>query len=335
MPETTTPNQAARVTAFEPEYISATMAAINNRFLELGQTDLFELGDASFRLRFDGNRTAFPPGFVVDIAIGSRSFRLDTGDIENSDLFSIGGIFLCDLPLDLRGAFLDALTAPCLTALERQTGQECHIKPVYDQNIAVQHSGRLPFQLIREADGRKAPFNLGASDEDLTWLAESLETNRKPPTEAPDYLLMTGQIILGQMRLTTEELADLEPGDVLLASLTTGSAAIRIGQIELRGSVDPNKFTVEDIMTEPHHPTEATSMDTDQLEIPLTFGLGSLTLTLGELKNLTPGHVLTLAGNLEQPVSIHANGRLIGRGELVRVDDHPGVRLVEVCSHDR
>lgn len=65
------------------------------------------------------------------------------------------------------------------------------------------------------------------------------------------------------------------------------------------------------------------------LPVLVEFELGRLELTVGELAALQPGYVFALPAYVEgSSVTIRANGRACGRGELVAVGDTLGVRLV-------
>lgn len=58
-------------------------------------------------------------------------------------------------------------------------------------------------------------------------------------------------------------------------------------------------------------------------------------VTVAELLALGPGGVLALDKRLGEPVEIMINDRLIGRGELVRVDDGIGITMTEIVKQDR
>ena len=76
-------------------------------------------------------------------------------------------------------------------------------------------------------------------------------------------------------------------------------------------------------------PTAADADPARRLPVRLEFELGRSELSVGELADLQPGHVFPLATALEGAnVAIRANGRDVGRGELVAVGDTLGVRLV-------
>lgn len=67
--------------------------------------------------------------------------------------------------------------------------------------------------------------------------------------------------------------------------------------------------------------------------MPVQFDLGAVLTTLDVLASLQPGYVFELETNPAIPVTLRVNGAVLGRGELVRVDDRIGVRLVEVIDH--
>ena len=65
------------------------------------------------------------------------------------------------------------------------------------------------------------------------------------------------------------------------------------------------------------------------LPVNVEFDLGSVQLSVGELSALQPGYVFALPTHLEGAnVTIRANGRAAGRGEVVAVGDTLGVRLL-------
>lgn len=68
----------------------------------------------------------------------------------------------------------------------------------------------------------------------------------------------------------------------------------------------------------------------DDLPIKLVFEIGKLELPLGELQEIGKGHVFELQRPLGEAVEIHAAGRRIGQGEVVRIEDQIGVRVVRL-----
>lgn len=71
----------------------------------------------------------------------------------------------------------------------------------------------------------------------------------------------------------------------------------------------------------------------DELPIKLVFELGRQEIGLAELRQIGPGYVFGLARDDTAPVDILAGGRRIGRGEIVRIEDEVGVRVVRLFEH--
>ena len=74
----------------------------------------------------------------------------------------------------------------------------------------------------------------------------------------------------------------------------------------------------------------ATGFDVEDLPVSLVFVAGEMEVALGDLQGLAPGQVLDLRRPVEAHVEVRANGRTIGRGELVEIDGRVGVRMLEL-----
>jgi len=73
----------------------------------------------------------------------------------------------------------------------------------------------------------------------------------------------------------------------------------------------------------------------DDLPIKLVFELGRTDMPLGQLQEIGPGHVFELDRPLGEAVDIHAGGKRIGRGEVVRIDDQVGVRVLHLFGQNQ
>ena len=70
----------------------------------------------------------------------------------------------------------------------------------------------------------------------------------------------------------------------------------------------------------------------EHVEVKLTIGLGSAELPIGELFQLGSGRVIELDRDVDAPVDVLLNGRVIARGHLVAVGDRFGVQIAEICG---
>lgn len=66
----------------------------------------------------------------------------------------------------------------------------------------------------------------------------------------------------------------------------------------------------------------------DQVE--LMVELGHTMLTLAEVQQLRPGAMICLDEYLQDPVTIFAGSKLLGRGEILLIEGQMGVRVTEL-----
>jgi flagellar motor switch protein FliN/FliY len=67
------------------------------------------------------------------------------------------------------------------------------------------------------------------------------------------------------------------------------------------------------------------------VQVALSAQVGTLTLSVQDLFALKAGDVVAMDDLLEAPLTLLLNGRPVARGELLAVDDHFGVRILEVA----
>jgi type III secretion system YscQ/HrcQ family protein len=75
-----------------------------------------------------------------------------------------------------------------------------------------------------------------------------------------------------------------------------------------------------------------TSAVIDGLHIDLVFEVGRRKIPLQELRKIKPGYTFDLAAPLDSSISVVANGRTVGKGTLVQIDQRIGVRFVEIIT---
>jgi flagellar motor switch protein FliN/FliY len=68
------------------------------------------------------------------------------------------------------------------------------------------------------------------------------------------------------------------------------------------------------------------------LNVTLQARLGEAVMPIAELLALRAGSVLSLETRMNEPVELYLNDALVGRGEIVAVDDRFGVRIVEIAA---
>lgn len=185
-------------------------------------------------------------------------------------------------------------------------------------------------------DGSHAVGTLAQADA-ATWLALLAAQPAQPirmPQEAFLSLAVPLVARIARHALPLEVLRTLVPGDVIVPSRPDidadgtgwlrgphGLARVRYGRT---GTVE--FLSLESAMETEQLPDDA-PVDLDRTSLQLEFRLGTLALSLGQLRTLAPGGVFQLDGAADGVVAIVAGGQRLGEGEPVDVAGRLGIRI--------
>ncbi|MCP1336800.1 type III secretion system cytoplasmic ring protein SctQ [Futiania mangrovi] len=158
----------------------------------------------------------------------------------------------------------------------------------------------------------------------------------------------------GSLLSTRGEVATIRPGDILLldeerlsrSQVVVAVAERRLFIADVHGTQltfsgpdqtlnSPEGWT----MTTPQGasaaavPADNMAGTLDDLPITLIFELSRKEIAVSELSALGPGYVLDLGVPITEPVTILGGGRRIGKGELVRVGQNVGIRILRLLGH--
>jgi flagellar motor switch protein FliN/FliY len=70
----------------------------------------------------------------------------------------------------------------------------------------------------------------------------------------------------------------------------------------------------------------------EHVKVSMSVSIGSADISVAELFGLGVGKVIALDKQVDSPVDLCINGRVVGRGTLVAVGDQFGVRVAEIDS---
>jgi flagellar motor switch protein FliN/FliY len=68
------------------------------------------------------------------------------------------------------------------------------------------------------------------------------------------------------------------------------------------------------------------------VKVQLTVRLGSCSLAMRDVLELSPGAVVQLDQNANEPVGIYVNDKLVAVGEVVVLEDNFGIKITEVID---
>ena len=275
------------------------------------------VGDLTFVLDVNGHElvVSAPPAPLIQL---------------NSELV---GIDVTDVPPELLAALVEACLDP-LVGLLQKAGIKLAIKGVnrdYPSEPAIRW-------LLSGEDG--APLIAGQFWGDLPALEFLLQIWRQAPlvplrnlAELPVHISLE----CGRLTLAADELAQLESGDLLLAELISrpaeGEVRLQINQQTFALASWKNQLvTINRMSSEPpapsSNPNQAANVET--IPVRLSFSLGDTSLTVRELGSIQPGYVFEFPSPGSGQVSIYANGKLFGLGEIVELGERLGVRILEI-----
>ncbi len=282
------------------------------------------------------------PVLAIELGVGRLFALLDEGLLETLCAPWLGGAPFAELPEELQLAALTATFAPLSDHLEKAFG--LRFTPIgLSREAPPPGVSATLFRLAEE--GRLASGTLVLHPSTLERLLPQLE--RLPP-QAPrrlDGISIRLSLQLRGPALTAAELRELEPHDLLLlegASDAPLPLLIVLGGRPLfSGLLQGARVQIQELlvptMNDPNPSPEQTpppALSPDEIEIGLTFEVGRKEITIGELSQLQPGHTFELATPAQRPVTIRANGRAIGHGELVQIADRLGVRILDLFQPD-
>lgn len=154
----------------------------------------------------------------------------------------------------------------------------------------------------------------------------------------------------GYAMLTAAEIASLSSGDAIVIDPAMASTAVAVtGECYLAACTRTLEGFVltESLLKRPTSPMrhfmvneqidaefhgDPQPLSIADIPIKLVFEAGRVELPLGRLEALGEGHVFPLDRPLDETVDIVAQGRIIGRGEIVTLDGFAAVRITALTD---
>lgn len=243
----------------------------------------------------------------------------------------------------------EILLGPLLQKLEGLTGENISIKKINKKKPRVNLPALLSFSLSNsESDCLESILFFG---EEISSQVHSLVEGF--PGKSVDYindLSVPARLEFGSTNLVLSDIELLEKGDVIFVDqlLSTNLSVFRAlidSCIIIVVRIEGSNFMVEEVITDDNsehvdsgledldsnnedNPSNSKGDIINNLQINITFELGSISVALDELKRLQPGSIIPMNRPIGKAVNIYNNGRILGVGELVDIDNKLGVRIV-------
>jgi flagellar motor switch/type III secretory pathway protein FliN len=149
---------------------------------------------------------------------------------------------------------------------------------------------------------------------------------RVPPPRVPPAWSLELPVVVARCALPAEAVRALAPRDVIVVDRVTGDAELEIGTVRAVLAV-ARESVVGEVRT--HYSAREMALP-DDAHLELTVALGTTTLSVRQIVELSIGQIVPLGRPLAGPFELRAQGRVLGRGELIDIDGELGVRIVSL-----
>lgn len=314
-------------------YVRPEFIRLTNRIAGQHRPLRFEWNGQPAVFTFSAQRLAPRGAWSMDIVLGGHDLRVELSRLPDLAWVSptLAGIDLQSLPPELGMGLISTCLGDIFEALSK-SGIDVRISAIAPRGLADTQKEVIEWCVDRGTDTGWMRGRITGNDAALEHLANHMQ---RAPLSAPvddAKLPMPVQLVAGSLTLPLAELRAIGLHDVLLADLnafaTLKTCQLRCGQRLLgTGTLNTTTFTLQNLTSAEATTMGAPAASLDTLDIELTFVAGQHTLTLGELRTLAPGFVFELNTLADEPLTICANGKPIGTGELIEVGGRRGVRV--------
>lgn len=236
---------------------------------------------------------------------------------------------------------LEQALLPLIAPLEQLSGRPIRVLDKTSPREACALAMNLGVQF---ADGAEWPVQLRMSADGAALIADTLDRHATATPEDLGHLHLPMTVDGGEAWLTLAELRSLLPGDVVMLDAWP-EAQVRLclgGDFQACAQREGDRLQLIDApmamnsLKEQHMsevvtgPSLAASLD--ELQLKLICQVGSVELTLAQLRELGAGSLLQLTPQMQEGVELLINGRRVGQGQLVQIGDGLGVRVLSFAT---
>jgi type III secretion system YscQ/HrcQ family protein len=339
-----------------------TEARAINRILAHNGGFEIQLQQGGFEFAFAFQQHACRANMLFTLCVGDIDFIIGLERCLFADLEGVDQLH--DLPIEIRNLYFEVLFEDICERLETWTGQPVQIKNFGSEKQVnwTDLPRRLDFRMLRLTDSQHSAGFVMTSGNGLRVISELMAALPPAPAREYDDLALLIRVEIGKAQLKIENYKQIEPQDIILVnSIDPESGELPCHLLPAPGRYleakwNPNKNHIvitseikegymsnfnenQNIFDDKPEDSEDFSDENqnlekfaalDELPVELTFDIGSIPITLGELKCVREGFIFETQRAEHDPVRIRVNGKLIGSGELVRLRGRMGVRILEM-----
>ncbi|MBW2067577.1 MAG: type III secretion system cytoplasmic ring protein SctQ [Deltaproteobacteria bacterium] len=322
----------------------------------------FELADRDCQLFFPINKYQRTFNYWIEVSIDNHSFYVNF-DLSHSEIKnSIYRIFGNDFPLEeipkaIYNAVVESFVEDLLKMLEECAELSVELKELSETEISHgEYDVAIPFHIAGN-NNEEIVRGIGYLNTDtFEFLSELLyrgninKTQMSYLNSVPIYL----SIVIGTTTISAEQVTNLKANDIILMDtyypLEEKRVLVVLSNNMIWADIDNTAITIigkkETEMTEEEREVmensddvdtiedteEDTIIDAEDIELTLLFEVGHKKILLSQLQDIKPGYTFELDTPVDKNVTIRVNGRKVGYGELVQINDRIGVRILELVN---
>ncbi|QOZ36258.1 type III secretion system cytoplasmic ring protein SctQ [Bradyrhizobium sp. CCBAU 53421] len=193
------------------------------------------------------------------------------------------------------------------------------------------------FKIVRLEQPNDPVGSVELDDEGLQWVADCC-SDLPVLAAALDELPLLLDVRIAPITLALAELQRLAQGDVIMLdnqSVGRDGAMSVVAHLSnnpwFRASIRDCRLSVQSVVDRLMDKPEFLPPESlDSLNLTVDVDVGRLTMPLGQLRELAVGQVIDLGFDATTNVSLRVNGQVVATGELVRIAEQTGVRLLDL-----
>jgi len=270
-------------------------------------------------------------GYRLTLLIGGQTIQIDFSSAQLQQwLHNVLDTTPFDsLPNSLQLALLNNQIEPYAEVMKSLFGQLPVLSNLQTHQQETQQDDVLMLSINRDEASLSLWVQEGA--EGLIDVLPKASSNLTSTITLPFWLSY------GKTQLTLNQFEQLELGDVVFFDeclIAHHQVIFQVSNQNLyRCQIDENILHILEKETNMNDITNNEALtDHQQLPVELTFDVGQQTITLEQLNSLQPGFTFELNQPISSPVTMRANGKIIGECELVNINERLGVRVIELLG---
>ncbi|MBQ8707537.1 MAG: FliM/FliN family flagellar motor switch protein [Succinivibrionaceae bacterium] len=313
--------------------ISPQKAAVISSALAVCQTDRIEVlsGENSVEIRQTNTPLIILSANLSEYAIAPLDLWYAADYVEDPGQISI-------LPPELLGAMLEKLLQPYLTEASELLKHNITVTSYAGCDDAKSFEFSADFALRLDERNQPVPVRLffrneTAVDVFVKRLRELPKTGALDESSIP----VTMEKIAGSQMLTADEIRSLETGDaIVLQEDSLGRQEILLKgpgcACRVQISDGPEATVTQNGLEETDQ--ESYGMDTkiDDLKLKVEFSLGTVDMTVNQLKELQPGSVVDIGSSDLSRVAIKISDQTVGHGQIIQVNDLYALQITDISG---